>query len=70
MYAWQEQIGKQNLLKVPEIFAPKMSQAADMKLHFLIIEILSIWSITWQKEKQSHHQYKSLMMGICLLSKL
>ena len=35
-----------NLLKVPEIFALKMSVAADKKLHFLIVEILLMWSIT------------------------
>lgn len=44
-------ISWQNLLKVPETFALKMSQAADIKLHFLIVETLSICSITWDSRR-------------------
>ena len=36
---------KQYLLKVPEILALKISLAAEMKLHFLLVEIFSICSI-------------------------
>lgn len=39
-----------NLLKVPEIFALNMSRAADMKVHLLTVEILSICSITFELE--------------------
>lgn len=49
-----------NLLKVPEIFALNMSRAADMKAHFLTVEILSICSITFEMKmgKQNvKHKY-------------
>ena len=59
---WQN--NNKNLLKVPETFALKISEAADTKLHFLVIEILSMCSITCQrifKNKQKPHM--SLMQG-------
>ena len=42
LYSFLNVFIKQYLLKVPEILALKISFAAIMKLHFLLVEILSI----------------------------